>query len=215
MRGKALGLLWLVSIAATALSSAYILSHSERTLDDAISGLFGSLVGTLLGVGLALHLDRRKAEDERSLAQRRDEQEHAALLLHAKNALREELVHNGNAVLQLIDSVNKTPGARADAWAVARTVADSFETRAFRGLETIRRTSEEYRADEPLALFYRNLVRLQHHVRRAEAGHHVLLGYSANQAAADQELDVVRTSAAVVRSQVVRALEVLPAPDVD
>lgn len=198
-----------IATIATLGSLAYI-ALRPNTLDDAISGLFGSMVGTLIGVALALHYDRLNATQQRELELNFAEQDRTARVHRAKLAVRDELTHNGTALLHLLDALKMTPNARADLWALARTIVESFETTSFRDLESLPRTVAEQRTDESIGRFYRNLVRLKHHVRRAETKHSVLLGYSANQTASDEELNAIRQSAATVRGQVDDALTKLP-----
>lgn len=212
MRRDFLRLALPVTLLVTAAAVVYVLWKREN-LPDAMSGLLGSMIGTMAGVALALDYERRKTARDRARLRARRDRERLDKIRLAKVLLREELVHNGNALLHLLDAVGRTPRARADVWAWARTVADSFDAQTFQTLAAIPRTATEKRQDEPVDLFYRNLIRLKHHVRRAEAFHAFLLGYAADEASADAELAHVRKSAELTRHQVQAALDALPIGD--
>jgi hypothetical protein len=212
LRHLAVSLVFWAGMVITLATLGFVILRPQN-LDGAITGLLGSMVGTMVGVAIGFDYDRKKMAAEHSLQQREKDVNRLEILSRTKLILREELVHNGNALLHLIDSVNKTPGARADVWAWARTVVDSFEVVAFRAFEALLTDRTERQEHEPIALFYRNLIRLKHHVRRAEAGHQVHLGFSADEAAANDELERVRTSARIGREQVHHALAILPVGD--
>jgi hypothetical protein len=130
-----------------------------------------------------------------------------------ESVLREELVHNGTALIQLNDALGRSESARADIWQLARIIVDAIETTTYRQWLQFAVTRPRRRTFESVSIAYRNLIRIQHRVRQGGAWHAFYFGYSADEKAANAQMDDVRKTVGLLRLQVEHALQDLPSND--
>jgi hypothetical protein len=150
-----------------------------------IAGLLGTVVGIIFGLPVGLYLDRvMKAEDvEREKQQR--ERDRCERLRTVLERLKDELVHNGTALLDLEQALPNLPSAGPDVWRRRREIVDSLEFDVYREFRSIHRTSSEKKQEHSLGLFYRNIRRVRDLVHQADAARPVLLGSTVDEVTAD------------------------------
>lgn len=176
------------------------------TLSQLSISVFGGLLGTAFGVTVGLYSDRQAqaAWDRKAKATRIEADEKALALLEL--LLRDELQHNGTAVLQIRDALRASKQSRQDVWDLAVEAADSIEDRLFAEFNRMRRARLNAGLFENVSLTYRSLIRLKHQVRQGRAYHALVLGTSANQASADQRKNDVAIGVDIVRGHIEGAL---------
>jgi len=204
-------ILWLITIVLIAAPVAYVAMHwgIQTIREAALTGWFGTVVGVVVGVPVALWLVRMEQRTQAETEKARQVKEYKEALALLRVRMLDEVVFNLDQVATLADVLRKAPTARADVWTWAERVVDSFEVAVRKEFECLALTPIERVADAPVELAYRDLRRLANWVKRAEAAHAFLYGFSANETAANRQLSEVQNYVGVVTSELTAAREQL------
>ncbi len=146
-------------------------------------GLLTTFTGALLGVILGLEVNRFRDKLEKIRSDKK--------ALSRANMLLElvdkELEENQLYISEMHGHLGKGKSARLDLWEHAETMVDSLSFNAYHML--IEKKVQDCLALEQegsLHSLYQLLNRLSHRVRQAKAEHSYVLGYSGNQARANE-----------------------------
>lgn len=204
-------ILWLLTIVLIAAPVGYVALHwSTQTIREAaLTGWFGTVIGVVVGVPVALWLVRMQQRAQSATETARQLKEHQEALALLRLRVLDEVVFNLDQVGILGDVLRKSPTARADVWIWARRVVESFEVGVRQEFERLALSPMERVVDAPVELAYRDLRRLATWVKRAEAAHAFFYGFSANEAAANMQLSEVQNYVGIVTAELTAAREQL------
>jgi len=198
---------WLLTGVLTAVPVVYAVLHwgDKSFRDSALAGWFGTVVGIVVGVPVALWLTQfqqraqQAAEGVRLIAQRHEE------LTRLRMRMLEEIRYNLDVLKRLQDVLSKSIKARTDVWDWANKVSESFEFSARREFEREAVTPSERLADAPVELGYRDLRRLSNWVKHAIAAHAFFYGFAADENSANWQLQEVRNYTGIVEAELKNA----------
>jgi hypothetical protein len=200
---------WIITLVLVALPIGYFVIRwqNEQFRDGALGNWFGTVVGVVVGVPIALWLSERQQRAQEAVERSNRDRDRAEQIRHLRGRQFEELQHNTGAVSQLLGILSKTRTARADVWEWAARVVDSFEFDARRHFELLALSPDERLGDADLERAYRDLQRLTYRVREAAAAHAFFHGYSADEKSANWQQEEVRHFAELVSTDLAKTVE--------
>jgi len=198
---------WIVLAILAVYPTAYFLGHwsNQSFRDGAIGNWFGTVVGVIVGVPVAVRLARVQQLAQERADREQHQRARGEQFRRITQRLWEELQYNIDAVVQLAEMLQKLPTARAELWDWARQVADSFEFTAWRDFESFALSDSERVAYGMTDIAYRDLRRLANKVRQGAGTHALLAGYSAHDGAANWQMSETLQFARIVYSELSQA----------
>jgi hypothetical protein len=193
-------------VAVTVVYAA-VRASDRQFLDAAMSGLLSTVAGVALGVPVGLWIARRQSAaeaSERESSERRSELEH---LDQVVTTVALELSANGDRIKRLDEVLQHAARPRADLWAAAVAVADSFSYSAYEELRRFPRVFQHLENHLLVLTVFASLRTLAADVRAAQALHAFYLGFSANREAAAEDFESVRKAVQYGRGVLAEASE--------
>lgn len=207
--------LWSLAILLTGFPIWYLIAHWCNTSfrESAIGNWFGTVVGVIVGVPVALWLANTQRRYQDLAEKRARDQERQEQLSISTNYLYNELSKNEEVLARLQEVLSKPLNARTDVWRWAREVADSFEFSAYRQFWALLITPVERKSYALIDLAYLELKRFVSKVKEATAAHEFYYGYSADEKSANLQLIELRQYSEIIASNLKQATEALNRKD--
>jgi hypothetical protein len=199
-------LVWVGILASVLFPVVYFFTqwsnHSFR--EAAIGNWFGTVIGVLVGVPVGMKVAKAQQKSQELADQRRNANVRAERLRSMKRRVLDELEHDSGVVRQLANVLSKSQTARSDLsqWAVQTADAIEFDVyREFDGMIL----PEERGHFGAIGVGYLDLQRLVSRIKESLPAHDFLIGYSADETAANRLLQEAKAHIDVVLSELATA----------
>jgi len=201
---------WILAAIVTLLPIGYFIlrvGHQDFR-DAALGNLFATILGIIVGVPIAVEVNRRQEEERTRRNQSRQvsaERLRSRALYHR---LREELIHNGHTLDRIRDAMAESPHSRTDHWQWILAITEGFKVDAYADL--IAHAPEPafpWDLDDALRLAFSMLTGVSSRAREAAAAHAFYYGYRADSDSANKYLGYVRDLAREGNRRVEEAIE--------
>lgn len=212
--------LWVLIIICIPVIYALFRITDAQFWDSAMGNLLATILGVIVGIPIALEINRAQQESQRikeeeqkhkeneAIERQKKEEQEETLKTNIQNIYR-ELIDNQKHLKRLENALTQTESSAQDHWEWVSAISESFTSDAYYNLNRAEIDENLWRElhSHLYTAYPMTLIALRNRIREAKAAHFFYLKQKDDQNNADHELRYIRDLSRVTQVQIEQAIQ--------